>query len=210
MVQQAWPENNKFQNSASAGQVYRFREEVVPGTSVVTYDSNSRTYHLGTVTGDYVYYPETIRTCSYEGCEVGESVPRDALSASTKNSLGAISTIFCLSEDAAKELTLWNQNGPALLKLDSPEEEVEAEAEIRRDTEERALGFLQDKLSKFDWVEIRHLLPASCGREETKRGSRQRVPIGERHTIASPDGFAFSTSTHHRRGQAPKGHNGGP
>jgi predicted Mrr-cat superfamily restriction endonuclease len=36
--------------------------------------------------------------------------------------------------------------------------EIEGESEIRRDTEQRALGFLQDKLSKLDWDEMQELV----------------------------------------------------
>src|SRR5579862_2888760 len=50
LVEQNWPDNNKFQNMVSIGQVYRFREELTPGKPVVTYDSNRRIYHLGEIT----------------------------------------------------------------------------------------------------------------------------------------------------------------
>jgi restriction system protein len=87
LVAQTWPENNKFQNSSSAGQVYRFREEIVRGSTVVTYDSNRRIYHLGSVTGDYVYHPEydpeLVHTKSVKW---NLEISRDILSAGSKNS----------------------------------------------------------------------------------------------------------------------------
>jgi len=58
LVEQAWPENNKFQNASSVGQLYRFLEEIVPGQAVTTYDSDSRIYHIGTVVGQYEYHAE--------------------------------------------------------------------------------------------------------------------------------------------------------
>ena len=95
LVEQAWPENNKFQNAASVGQVYRFREEIIPGQAVTTYDSNRRIYHTGTVTGDYVYHPEYDPELRHTlSVRWEKEVSRDELSADAKNSLGAISTIF--------------------------------------------------------------------------------------------------------------------
>jgi restriction system protein len=159
LVEQFWPENNKFQNSASVGQVYRFREEIVPGATVVTYDSNHRIYHLGAVTGDYAYHPEYDPELVHtKAAKWDRQVSRDVLSAGTKNSLGSISTIFCLSAEAAEELLSSGQNGKTVQTADSVDDETEGETEIRRDTEERALGFLQDKLSKLDWAEMQELV----------------------------------------------------
>ena len=89
LVERLGPKNNKFQNSASVGQVYRFREEIVPGTTVVTYDSGRRIYHLGTVTGDYVYHaeydPELVHT---KAVKWEREISRDILSAGSKNLWG--------------------------------------------------------------------------------------------------------------------------
>lgn len=206
MVERAWPENNKFQNSASTGQVYRFREEIVTGATVVTYDSNRRIYHLGSVNGDYAYHPENDPELVHtKAVKWEKEIPRDVLSASTKNSLGAISTIFCLSEEAAKELTSWGQNGQALPVIDSLEEEVEAEAEIRRDTEQRALSFLQDKLSKLDWGEMQELVAGLLRAMGYKTRVSPAGPDRGRDIIASPDGFGFQSpriivEVKHRKG----------
>jgi restriction system protein len=194
LVEQAWPENNKFQNSASVGQVYRFREEIVPGKTVVTYDSNRRVYHLGTVTGDYVYHPEYdpelvhTRSVRWE-----KEVSRDVLSAESKNTLGAISTIFCLSAGAAEELVALSQNGQAVQTPDrsSVENEIDAEAEIRKDTEQRALEFLQDKLSKLDWDEMQELVAGLLRAMGYKTRVSPAGPDRGRDIIASPDGFGF-------------------
>ena len=194
LVEQAWPENNKFQNSASVGQIYRFREEIVPGKTVVTYDSNRRAYHLGTVTGDYVYHPEYdpelvhTRSVRWE-----KEVSRDVLSAESKNTLGSISTIFCLSTGAAEELDALSQNGQTVQTPDmsSVEDEIEAETEIRKDTEQRALEFLQDKLSKLNWDEMQELVAGLLRAMGYKTRVSPAGPDRGRDIIASPDGFGF-------------------
>lgn len=206
LVEQAWPENNKFQNSASAGQIYRFREEIVSGTTVVTYDSNRRIYHLGTVTGDYAYHPEYDPELVHtKAVRWDREISRDVLSAGTKNSLGAISTIFCLSDEAAKELLSLAQGGQAVQMADSVENEIEGESEVRRDTEERALGFLQDKLSKLDWDEMQELVAGVLRAMGYKTRVSPAGPDRGRDIIASPDGFGFQpprivVEVKHRKG----------
>ncbi len=206
LVEQAWPENNRFQNAASVGQVYRFREEIVPGQAVTTYDSNRRIYHIGIVTGDYEYHPEYdpelrhTRSVRWEG-----EVSRDELSAGAKNSLGAISTIFCLSSSVADEL-LSPQKGDAQTD-DGPsvEGEIEAETEVRKDTEQRALEFLQDRLSKLAWDQMQELVAGLLRAMGYKTRISPAGPDRGRDIIASPDGFGFQppriiVEVKHRKG----------
>ena len=194
LVEKAWPENNKFQNASSVGQVYRFREEVVPGTTVVTYDSNRRMYHLGFVTGDYVYHPEYDQELVHtKAVKWDKEVARDILSAGSKNSLGSISTVFCLSTEAAAELLSSLQNGKTVQAADSVEEEIESEAEVRRDTEQRALEFLQDKLSKLGWAEMQELVAGLLRAMGYKTRVSPAGPDRGRDIMASPDGFGFQS-----------------
>jgi restriction system protein len=208
LVERSWPENNKFQNSSSVGQVYRFREEIVTGKSVVTYDSKRRIYHLGIVTGDYIYHPEYdpelvhTRPVRWE-----KEISRDVLSAESKNCLGAISTIFCLSVAAAEELVTLGQNGQAVQTAasSSVENEIEAETEVRKDTEQRALEFLQDKLSKLDWDEMQELVAGLLRAMGYKTRVSPAGPDRGRDIIASPDGFGFQSpriviEVKHRKG----------
>ena len=206
LVELSWPENNKFQNSSSVGQVYRFREEIVPGTTVITYNSNRRIYHLGTVTGDYAYHPEfdpeLVHTKSVKW---DREVSRDALSPGTKNSLGSISTVFCLSAEAAEELMSMDKSGMIAQSEAAVENEIEGETEIRRDTEQRALGFLQDKLSKLDWDEMQELVAGLLRAMGYKTRVSPAGPDRGRDIIASPDGFGFQpprivVEVKHRKG----------
>lgn len=122
-----------------------------------------------------------------------KEVSRDVLSAESKNTLGSISTIFCLSAGAAEELVAFSQNGQAVQTSDmsSLENEVEAENEIRKDTEQRALEFLQDKLSKLDWDEMQELVAGLLRAMGYKTRVSPAGPDRGRDIIASPDGFGF-------------------
>jgi restriction system protein len=208
LVELNWPDDNKFQHSMSVGQVYRFRQELAPGKAVVSYDSNERVYHLGVVTGDYVYHPEFdpelvhTRTVRWE-----QEISRDELSPGTKNSLGAISTIFCVSNTAADELLGKKDEISESKSTTIPELEaqIEGEAEIRKDTEQRALDFLQDRLSKLGWEEMQELVAGLLRAMGYKTRVSPAGPDRGRDIIASPDGFGFQSpriivEVKHRKG----------
>jgi restriction system protein len=208
LVEQCWPEDNKFQHSTSVGQVYRFREELLPGKIVVTYDSSRRIYHLGTVTGDYVYHPEYDPELVHTRAVAWErEIPRDELTAESKNSLGAISTIFCISSTAADEMLELKRDVSSLQPVKGPSEEIEeeAEAEVRKDTEQRALEFLQDRLSKLPWDEMQELVAGLLRAMGYKTRVSPAGPDRGRDIIASPDGFGFQpprivVEVKHRKG----------
>ena len=209
LVQQHWPEDNKFQHAISVSQVYRFREEIVPGETVVTYDSNRRIYHLGTVTGDYVYHPEYdpelvhTRSVRWE-----KEISRDVLTVESKNCLGAISTIFCLSTATAENLFSVARQGltPQAMDSLSVESEVEAEeAVVRKDIEQRALLSLQDRLSELDWDDMQELVAGLLRAMGYKTRVSRAGPDRGRDIIASPDGFGFQNprilvEVKHRKG----------
>jgi restriction system protein len=207
LVEQNWPDNNKFQNMVSIGQVYRFREELTPGKPVLTYDSNRRIYHLGEITGEYAYHPEYDPELVHTKAVRWErEIKRDSLSAATKNSLGAISTIFCISISASNEVLLGNKPETESGEDDALSGESEEEA-IRKDTEQRALEFLQDRLSKLTWSEMQELVAGLLRAMGYKTRVSPTGPDRGRDIIASPDGLGFGqpriiVEVKHRRNEA--------
>lgn len=89
----------------SAGQLHRFRSEMKIGDYVVTYDPSRRVYLVGEIAGDYRWDPRidpddpNVRSVTWQG-----EVSRDRLSVRSRNSLGAISTLFQLSPDVVEDL----------------------------------------------------------------------------------------------------------
>jgi restriction system protein len=157
-----YPEYTKFQLSMNTGQVHRFLCELVRGETVLTYDPSKRIYHLGTVVGDYVYRPDyDVELRHTRAVTWTATVERDSLSASTKNSLGSIATIFRASESASDELVGLIDVEPADLKPLPPDDNNESEddeIEVLQDTEQRAMDFLQDRLSKLSWDQMQELV----------------------------------------------------
>jgi restriction system protein len=194
LVAQKFPEYTKVQRTFNAGQVYRFRDELVQGSTVVTYDPSTRNYHLGSVIGDYVYRPklheelQNTRAVNWK-----RVIPRDGLSAPTKNRLGSIATIFRISDLAAAEIQL-NPSSPQIAKSESVTADeilVDSEADIRKDTEQRALEFLQDKLNELDWSQMQELVAGLLRAMGYKTKISPAGPDRGRDIIASPDGFGF-------------------
>ena len=208
LMKKEYSEYTKIQGAMNTGQVYRFRDELIEGSTVITSDTAARIYYVGKISSDYKYRPELHQELRHTR-EVTwtTQIQRDHLSAETKNSLGSIATIFCISEFASREIES-NLLRPASRSTEIFQETVdtqEDELEIRKDTEQRALEFLQDRLAKLDWEEMQELVAGLL----RAMGYKTRVsPPGAdrgRDIIASPDGFGFQAprivvEVKHRKG----------
>ena len=189
-VEAKWPEQSTQSQAMYAGQIARFKSEIETGDRVITYDPGRRIYLVGTVTGPYRYeeargeHPH-LRPVRWDG-----EVSRDLLGAGTKNSLGAISTIFLVSPDAAQDLTrAMTSNKPAAVP-----EVIEAEETVLADDmQDKALEFVKDRAAKLDWDQMQRLVAGLL----RAMGYKTRVsPAGAdrgKDIIASPDGFGFES-----------------
>lgn len=191
-IKRQFPEYTKTQAIVATGQVYRFRDELVEGQFVLTYDPALREYHLGQVASDYIYVPQNNEHCQHtRRVSWLRVVKRDNLSATTKNSLGAIATIFCVSQEAAREILDGTATNRTVSVVATETAEPETDLELRKDTEQRALEFLQDRLSQLAWDEMQELVAGLL----RAMGYKTKVaPAGAdrgRDIVASPDGFGF-------------------
>ena len=211
LLKLAYLEANMHQVASSTGQLYRFRSEISVSDLVVTYQANTRAYHLGVVATGYRYTPELGESLIHSrGVKWTGRVQRDALTPSTKNSLGSISTVFCISTSASEELQTLKADEAACPASVQDKELTAAIAElgdesIREDTEQRAIELMQDRISQIDWQAIQELVAGLL----RAMGYRTRVssagPDRGRDIIASPDGFGFQqprilVEVKHRKG----------
>ena len=81
-----------------------FVREIHRQDSVVTYDPGRRRYVLGTVQGDVQFSEDDPQQPYQRAVDWTHYVPRDVVSASARNSLGAIQTLFRVQDDVAREL----------------------------------------------------------------------------------------------------------
>lgn len=206
-IAEANPDNSETQNLVAASQIERFLRELQIGDRVISYDPSSRDYLVGTIKGAPRYQPAVIpelataRPVAWEG-----QVPRDELSLTTRNSLGAISTLFKVPDAATVEIEAKMAGQPAPESTQAAiAEAVEDEAELLRDVQARSREFIKDRISRLDWEQMQQFVAGLL----RSMGYKTRVsPLGPdrgKDIIASPDGFGFESprivvDVKHRRG----------
>ena len=155
-VQENYPEYRKQKAAMVGGMLYRFANEIKDGDRMVTYDPSRRRYLVGTVKGEYVYDPYCsfdveledrwphVRRIEWEG-----EVSRDDLSTSTKNTLGAIMTLFQVGKEAASEIEKALKGEPLPDLTAREDEQVSDEQDLLKDVEARSVEFIKDRVSQI-------------------------------------------------------------
>lgn len=156
LVREKYPENKPGQVIVAASQINKFRFDFEKGDYVISYVPDNRVYLVGQIISDYKYDKNL---CEYHHIRevkwLGE-VKRDDLSTTTKNTLGAISTIFDVGKDAQEELLKLLKGEK--VSVETPEEqETELEQE-RSNVASRSREFIKDKISSLDWEEMQDLV----------------------------------------------------
>lgn len=192
-VAENWPGWHPQKISMSAGQLFRFRQEIKLGDRIVTYDPSRRVYLIGTISGDYRFDPNNdekaanIRAVKWDG-----EVSRDLLSVATKNSLGAISTLFLLPETAAADLERALATRQPVAE-DTQDDSAPAEEDLFKDIQARALEFIKDHVSRLDWEEMQDLVAGLLRAMGYKTRVSPSGPDRGKDIEASPDGFGFES-----------------
>lgn len=176
----------------SLGQITRFRFEMKIGDRVITYYPEFRVYLVGEISSDYQYQKNSpgdhnhIREVNWLG-----RVKRDSLSVATRNTIGAIMTLFLLSDSAATEINdLLEGKKTPFLTIDNDDSESEIE-NLKKETIEKSIEFIKDKIQKLDWDEMQELTAGIL----RSMGYKTRVAMGGpdrgADVIASPDGLGL-------------------
>ena len=119
------------------------------------------------------------------------NVERSNLSLSTKNTVGAIMTLFQLGDSARDEFIKLLTGEKAIDRPDTPESEQVEMEDIRTNTIERASEFIQDAILRLDWEQMQQLVAGIL------RAMGYRTRIAARGAdrgadiIASPDGLGL-------------------
>lgn len=207
LFSRVWPEWTTRQIQVGAGQVWRFLHEVKEGHSVLTYDPTTRLYHVGVIRGAPSYEPERMeRLPVVRRVEWTSSVARDELSEPTRNTLGAIMTIFLLSQTAEEEVLRKSGSPPPTAQdvlPDVPSEQ--AIADPYSDIEDQAIERVKDKILALGWEELQELVAALLRSLGYRTAISAAGPDRGRDILASRDGFGFEpprivVEVKHRRG----------
>ncbi len=190
-VRKLWPNESAGYHAIAAGQIYRFVHEITKGDRILTYDPEQRVYHVGNVSGEYQYKPEVIDSApNIRFVTWKHQIKRDDLSTSSKNSLGAISTLFRLPGSVSNEIEGLITGRRLHMTGEDPQQ---SEAWLLNEIETKALEFIKDKVSQLSWDQMQELVAGVL----RAMGYKTRVsPAGSdkgKDIVASPDGFGFES-----------------
>lgn len=210
-VSEAYPEKTAQQNDVSASQIWRFINELKAGDEITTYDPIERAYHVGTIAGPPAYKPElisqlpTVREVTWT-----RAVGRDTLSATAKHKLGAILTLYLLSEVAAAELRGEGVDATSISDAARSEPmtisgKIDDLVDPFETIEDQAIERIKDRILSLGWDDMQELVAALL----RALGYRTMIsPSGSdrgRDIIASRDGLGLEpprivVEVKHRRG----------
>ena len=193
-----------------SGQINRFRFEFKEDDYVATYSPEDRVYLVGQITGQYVYNKSSVEYHHTRKVKWLGEVSRDLLSTSTKNTLGAISTIFEIGNDAKDEIiNLVGKTKSEPTNVDLKNIEIKSDDELdvlKNDIKIKAHEFIKDQLLKLSWDDMQRLVAGIL----MAMGYKTRIsPVGPdrgRDVIASRDGLGLEdprivVEVKHRNGQ---------
>lgn len=193
-----WPDWKPRTLSMNTGQLFRFRNEIKTGDRVVTYDPSRRQYLIGTVSGDYRFDEgvdeqyANIRPVTWDG-----EVSRDLLSVASKNSLGAISTLFLIPGHAAADLERALKTGAPAEEDSAAGEDEEtgpaAEDELFNENRGRSIEFIKDRVTRLDWEQMQELVAGLLRAMGYKTRVSPSGPDRGKDIVASPDGLGFES-----------------
>jgi restriction system protein len=162
---QKYSEEKEGSRASWASQLLRFVAEVKPGDEVATFDRERRRYLLGKILSDYEWAPSLIEAMPHvRRVQWTQEVSRDLLTTATKNTLGAIQTLFKLGAEAEKDLHAHAislgapQAGPKPAPRKAVEHEEEELAILRAETFEKADEFIEDAINALDWKQMQDLV----------------------------------------------------
>jgi restriction system protein len=154
-VEVAYKDYKKGQINSVLSQVSKFLFDFKIGDYVLSYDPGNRVYPVGEIQSNYEYNIELREYHNVRRVKWLGKVARDGLSIKTRNTLGAISTLFQINETSAKEII-----GVLEGKGKSREEAVEEadEESLKEDMVSQANELIKDKIMKLDWDDMQELV----------------------------------------------------
>ena len=216
-VKDTWPDWNTVKVGINASQLYRFGHEVNVGDDIITYDPQTRSYLVGIVKSDYEYAPDSIDEWGHiRHVKWTTEVERDKLTTSTRNSLGSLTTLFKIPDDAAEEIRAIAAGKEPDIQIE--QNEVVDDSNLLEDIEDRAIEFIKDRISSLSWDDMEELVAGILRAMGYKTEVSPHGPDRGKDIVASPDGFGFESprivvEVKHRKGamgsQAIRGFLGG-
>ncbi|MBN2330963.1 MAG: restriction endonuclease [Candidatus Aenigmarchaeota archaeon] len=190
------------QVNTAAGQISKFLFNFEKGDYVLSYDPTNRVYLVSEIVSAYEFNTSLSEYHHIRRVKILGEVPRDKLSPSTRNTLGAISTLFEINESAASEIIY-------VLRGKAPSKEIVAEEDeesLKEDMVSRAKELIKDKILELDWENMEKLVAGILKSMGYKTLITERGPDRGKDIEASPDGLLLEeprilVEVKHRKGQ---------
>lgn len=200
------PEQSARQILVRASQAWRFLKEINIGDAALVYDPRTRLYHYGLISGEPLYSPGVIDDLAVtRSVEWKDSVDRDSLSIQTKNSLGAILSVFKVPNISEQEI-LQKLDAPLVVSAETTEEQTESESDPFIGIEELAIERIKDRLNSLSWEDMQEIVASLLRALGYRTQISPAGPNRGKDIIASKDGFGFErprivVEVKHRKGQ---------
>lgn len=177
--------------------IRKFRDEISPGDTVVSYATERREYLIGRVTGTYEHLSpeEEVGTFAHtHRVEWLGTVSRDLLSQIARYSLGSIQTMFSISEEVLQELTTVLEGGaPKAMQSDDEEPVPDSEGELlREEVITKGHELIKDKIQALSPDDMEQLTAALLRAMGYKTRVSPKGPDRGIDVQASPDGLGLT------------------
>ncbi len=187
----SYPDESKGAIANQFAMFYKFHSSVSVSDRVVSYDTNTREYLIGTIIGEYKYLPDVVgdyphvRKVEWQG-----RVSRDDITTASRNSLGSVLTLFSINAEVWSDIQS-SLNGKSDTFLKEQTSEVSTLEEIRKEIKEKAHEFIKDKILELDGDEMELLVAAILRGMGYKTRVSPKGPDRGVDVIASPDGLGL-------------------
>ena len=193
------------QVNMAASQINKFLFDFKQGDYVISYDPQNRVYLVGEIQSDCEYDEKLGEHRHFRKVKWLGEVSRDSLSVATRNTLGAISTIFQINETAAGEIIEVLEGKEKVSKEVGDDQEIEEET-LKEDMISRANELIKDKIITLNWDEMQQLVAGILRAMGYKTSISEGGPDRGKDIEASPDGLMLTeprilVEVKHRLGQ---------
>lgn len=187
----SYPEESGAKFRMQFGQIARFRFEIQKGDYAITYNPEYRHYPVGKIVSDYQYVPDSPGGYNHIfKVEWLGKIERDTLTLATRNTVGAIMTLFLLNDSARGEFLRLLEGGEPIIETNDEDTPAEMD-DIKRDVIDRAFEFIKDTILKLDWDEMQELVAGILRAMGYKTRVSAAGPDRGADVIASPDGLGL-------------------
>lgn len=197
------PNDSKNKLAAAVGQIYRFAHDMEQGSTVVMYDPATRLYHIGIIAGPCEPATDIEEATFTRAVKWKQTAQRDALTTSSKNSLGGIQTIFSISDEVVADLKSASKSETSS-QPDETEDDA-ADDDARAATYDNGIELIKDRVNQVGWEDMERLVAGLLKAMGYCARVTPKGPDGGRDVVASPDALGLESprivaEVKHRKG----------